>query len=62
MEALRVISEDHRNLWRIAATIDIVADEMEAGSKVDPAFFTSIFDYIEHFMDALNAAMAKARP
>lgn len=56
MEALRVISEDHRNLWRIAATIDIVADEMDSGSKVDPAFFTSIFDYIEHFMDACHHA------
>ena len=54
MEALRVISEDHRNLWRIAATIDLVADEMAAGSPVDPAFFTSIFDYIEHFMDACH--------
>ncbi|PKO32660.1 MAG: ABC transporter [Betaproteobacteria bacterium HGW-Betaproteobacteria-7] len=54
MEALRVISEDHRNLWRIAATIDIVADEMEAGSKVDPAFFNSVFDYIEQFMDACH--------
>ena len=52
MEALRVISEDHRNLWRIAATIDIVADEMVSGSNVDSAFFTSIFDYIERFMDA----------
>ena len=54
MEALRVISEEHRNLWRIATTIDQVADEMEAGSKVDPAFFTSIFDYIEQFMDACH--------
>ena len=56
MEALRVISEDHRNLWRIAATIDLVADEMEAGSKVDPAFFNSVFDYIEQFMDACHHA------
>ncbi len=54
MEALRVISEEHRNLWRIATTIDQVADEMEAGSPVDPAFFTSIFDYIEQFMDACH--------
>jgi branched-chain amino acid transport system ATP-binding protein len=54
MEALRVISEDHRNLWRIAATIDIVADEMEAGARVDPAFFNSVFDYIEQFMDACH--------
>ncbi len=54
MEALRVISEEHRNLWRIATTIDLVADEVEAGSQVDPAFFTSIFDYIEQFMDACH--------
>lgn len=54
MEALRVISEEHRNLWRIATTIDLVADEMETGSQVDPAFFSSIFDYIEQFMDACH--------
>ncbi|HXE40799.1 MAG TPA: ATP-binding cassette domain-containing protein [Azonexus sp.] len=56
MEALRVISEDHRNLWRIAATIDLVADELAAGAKVDPAFFNSVFDYIEQFMDACHHA------
>ena len=54
MEALRVITEEHQNLWRIATTIDLVADEMEAGSKVDPVFFDSIFDYIEQFMDACH--------
>ncbi len=51
MEALRIISEEHRNLWRIATTIDLVADEMEAGSPVDPRFFSAIFDYIEEFID-----------
>jgi branched-chain amino acid transport system ATP-binding protein len=56
MEALRVISEDHRNLWRIAATIDLVADEMEAGARIDPAFFNSVFDYIEQFMDGCHHA------
>jgi len=56
METLRVITEEHQNLWRIATTIDLVADEMEAGSKVDPAFFGSIFDYIEQFMDACHHA------
>ena len=56
MEALRIISEDHRNLWRIAATIDLVADEVAAGSPVDPAFFSSVFDYIEQFMDAFHHA------
>ena len=56
MEALRIITEEHQNLWRIATTIDQVADEMEAGGKVDPAFFTSVFDYIEQFMDGCHHA------
>jgi branched-chain amino acid transport system ATP-binding protein len=56
MEALRIISEEHRNLWRIAATMDLVADEAEAGSRVDPAFFNAIFDYIEEFMDGCHHA------
>ncbi|PKO89245.1 MAG: ABC transporter [Betaproteobacteria bacterium HGW-Betaproteobacteria-10] len=56
MEALRIITEEHQNLWRIATTIDLVADEMESGSRVDPAFFTAIFDYIEQFMDACHHA------
>ena len=56
MEALRIITEEHQNLWRIATTIDQVADDMEAGGKVDPAFFTSVFDYIEQFMDGCHHA------
>lgn len=51
MEALRIITEEHQNLWRLAITMDLVADEMAAGSKVDPAFFNSVFDYIEQFID-----------
>ena len=51
MEALRIISEEHRNLWRLATTIDLVADELDQGTQVDPAFFTSVFDYIENFID-----------
>jgi branched-chain amino acid transport system ATP-binding protein len=54
MEALRIITEEHQNLWRIATTIDQVADEMEAGSPVDPAFFNSVFDYIDQFMDGCH--------
>lgn len=56
MEALRIISEEHRNLWRIAATMDMVAEESESGNPVDPAFFTAIFDYIEDFMDRCHHA------
>lgn len=56
MEALRIITEEHQNLWRVAVTLDLVAGEMEAGEPVDPAFFHSVFDYIEHFMDACHHA------
>ena len=56
MESLRIITEEHQNLWRIATTIDLVADEMAAGGPVDSAFFTSIFDYIEQFMDGCHHA------
>jgi branched-chain amino acid transport system ATP-binding protein len=51
MQAIQIIQEEHRNLWRIATTIDLVADEMVSGSKVDPAFFNAVFDYIEGFID-----------
>ena len=51
MQALRIISEDHSNLWRLATTIDHVAEEIEGGERVDPAFFNSVFDYIEQFVD-----------
>ena len=60
MEALRIISEEHRNLWRIATTMDMVADEAEAGSKIDPVFFNAIFDYIEEFMDGCHHAKEDA--
>ena len=56
MEALRIISEEHRNLWRIASTLDSVAEEMAAGQPVESAFFSAIFDYIEEFMDGCHHA------
>ena len=51
MQALRIISEDHSNMWRLATTIDQVAEEIEGGAAVDPVFFNSVFDYIEQFVD-----------
>lgn len=51
MEALRIISDEHRNFWRIAVTLEQVADELDSGAAVDPAFFASVFDYIEQFAD-----------
>ena len=54
MEALNVIGEEHRNLWRVAATLDIAADEMEAGQAVDAAFLNAVFDYLEQFVDLMH--------
>jgi branched-chain amino acid transport system ATP-binding protein len=51
MQALRIISEEHSNLWRLATTMDHVVEEIVEGAKVDPAFFNSVFDYIEQFVD-----------
>ena len=56
MEALRIITEEHQNLWRIATTLDMIADEIDGGSKVEAPFFTSVFDYIEQFMDLAHHA------
>ena len=51
METLRIITEEHRSFWRIAIALEQVADELEAGSPVDPAFFQAVFEYIEKFAD-----------
>ena len=56
MHALDIIQEEHRNLWRIAITIDLVADELAAGNTVDVGFFTALFDYIHEFMDGCHHA------
>ena len=53
-EALDVIGAEHRNLWRIAATIDLAADELDAGGDVDAAFFGAVFDYLEQFVDRMH--------
>lgn len=51
MKAITIIQDDHRNLWRIMATIDAVADELDGGGQVDLKFFNAVFDYIETFVD-----------
>jgi len=60
MEALRIITEEHQNLWRIATTLDMVADEIDAGGKVEVPFFSSVFDYIEQSMDRAHHAKEDA--
>lgn len=51
MEALRIIKDEHRKLWRIAITVDQVLDDMQAEGKLDQAFLGSVFDYFEQFVD-----------
>jgi branched-chain amino acid transport system ATP-binding protein len=54
MDALRIIADEHRNLWRISVTLDQLIAEIESGSPVDEEFFSAIFDYIEHFVDQMH--------
>ena len=51
MQAIQTIQDEHRKLWRVASTINIVADEMDAGSAIPTPFFNAVFDYIEGFID-----------
>lgn len=51
MDALRIISEDHNNLWRLATGVDQMAADMEGGGALDTAFFDAVFDYLEQFCD-----------
>ena len=51
MQAIQIIQEEHGKLWRVATTVNIVADEIDAGSALTPDFFNAVFDYIEGFVD-----------
>ncbi|TXT36999.1 MAG: branched-chain amino acid transport system ATP-binding protein [Comamonadaceae bacterium] len=46
MDALRIISEDHNNLWRMATTVDQLASELESTGVLEPKFLTSVLDYM----------------
>lgn len=56
MHALDIIQEEHRNLWRIATTMDWVAGELQAGEPVEEGFFHALFHYIQEFMDGCHHA------
>ena len=51
MEALRIISDEHRNLWAVTSTLEQVAGEIEAGAAIDPGFLGTVLDYFEQFAD-----------
>lgn len=46
MDALRIISEDHNNLWRMATTVDQLADDMQAGAAPAFDFLYQVLDYM----------------
>ena len=54
MEALRIIKDEHRNLWRVTITLEQVVAEMESENRVDEAFLKSVFDYFEQFVDRMH--------
>lgn len=54
MDALRIISEDHNNLWRMAITVDQLALELEDGAALEPDFLGSVLDYIVQFEERLH--------
>ena len=54
MEALRIIKDEHRNLWRVTITLEQVVAEMERENRVDEAFLKSVFDYFEQFVDRMH--------
>ncbi len=51
MEALRIITEEHQNLWRIAATLELLANEIGEGKPIEDDFFTVLFDYLDKYVD-----------
>jgi len=49
MDAIRIISEDHNNLWRMATTVDQLAAELESGAALQADFLGAVLDYIGQF-------------
>ncbi len=54
MDALRIISEDHNNLWRMATTVDQLALELEDGGALTPDFLGPVLDYIAQFEERVH--------
>lgn len=55
MDALKIISAEHRGLWRLITAIDQICHEMQRhNSAPDAVLFTAIFDYIETYIDQMH--------
>jgi branched-chain amino acid transport system ATP-binding protein len=52
--ALRTITGEHRNLWRLTSFIAEMADEIERGTRPDPRLFGAVFDYLENYVNRMH--------
>ena len=59
-DALRIISDEHRNMWRVLVTLDEMADAIAAGGPCDARPFLMIFDYIATYVDRMHHAKEDA--
>lgn len=56
MHALHIIQDEHRNLWRIALTLEQVIDDLHGSPRSELAFFYAVFDYFDQFVDQAHHA------
>jgi len=54
MDALTIISQEHSNMWRLAATLDHVASDVQDGAPFEGPFFEAALDYISLFVDRMH--------
>ncbi len=51
MQAIQIIQEEHGKIWRVATTMNLVADEVDQGAALPREFFQAAFNYLEGFVD-----------
>ena len=54
MDALTIISQEHSNMWRLAASLDHVASDIQDGAPLEAPFFEAALDYISLFVDRMH--------
>jgi branched-chain amino acid transport system ATP-binding protein len=55
MQALNIISAEHRGMWRLTTAIDAIGAQMqESGSRREIGVLTLILDYLSSYIDRLH--------
>lgn len=49
-----LLSQDHRIIERVLASLDQAANRLEAGAAVRPSYFTDVADFIKGFADGCH--------